>query len=156
MAMGYGLNVPDDVDLDDNLSIASNDDWYNPVSFYHRVDYGGPWDYKSRDKNYQKYQDFGNYHFGVMAAAAGFSEDTIVRMAGWAHQRHLENPQDRDGLADNIGLLKAAAGIGGKPPFGDDPRDQYWIKKGIDDYQRVHDVGRYADGPFVRIPQPEY
>lgn len=88
---------------------------------YHQVRNKGPWDYKQQGA---KYQNFGNFNYGATGIVAGIPEGILLRGAGWA--------QSRAGTADprwgywykNI-------------PYGDDPRDQYWIQQGID-YANQH------------------
>jgi hypothetical protein len=50
-----------------------------PEWFRSQVTDFGPWDYKRQDS---KYEDFGNFNYGATGAAFGFSEDTLLRMAG--------------------------------------------------------------------------
>ncbi|MFY1666189.1 hypothetical protein [Pseudomonas sp. Pseu.R1] len=38
--------------------------------FYEQVRNGGPWDFKQQGA---EYQDFGNFHYGAVGTAAGFS-----------------------------------------------------------------------------------
>jgi len=54
----------------------------SPQQFYNLVKNSGPWDYKQYGRDYQ---DFGNYNFGVAAAASGlFTLQTILQQAGRA------------------------------------------------------------------------
>jgi hypothetical protein len=39
----------------------------------------GPWDYKEPEN---EFKDFGNFNYGATGAAMGYSEDTLLRMAG--------------------------------------------------------------------------
>jgi RHS repeat-associated protein len=101
-----------------NANFAQN--IYNPQQFYDIVKNGGAWDYKQYDRSYQ---DFGNYNFGVTAAATGlFNLRTILQQAGRAQcEAHTSSPKwGRPDLG---------------PPYGDDPNDQYWITEGWNDYQ---------------------
>ena len=83
--------------------------------FYTQVRNRGPWDYKQISKEYEA---FGNFHYGAVGIAAGFSEEVLLRAAGLAQTR--------------AGTDKPEFGRWwGDAPFGDDPVDQYWIKKGI-------------------------
>ena len=97
--------------------------------FIAQVQNNGPWDYKQYGR---AYEDFGNFNYGATGAAAGFSDDTLLRAAGWA--------QTRGGNVDpNFGVptgpLRAYLGIGGVAPYGDDPRDQAMIAAGIKHYR---------------------
>lgn len=83
--------------------------------FYTQVRNRGPWDYK---KISREYEAFGNFHYGAVGTAAGFSEEVLLRAAGLAQSR--------------AGTDKPEFGRWwGEAPFGDDPVDQYWIKEGI-------------------------
>lgn len=89
--------------------------------FYQQVRNRGPWDYKQQDHNLA---NFGNFNYGASGFAAGIPEDTLYRGAGFAQGQ--------------AGTSKPQWGAWyGKPPYGDDPRDQFWIKQGID-YAKQH------------------
>lgn len=78
----------------------------------------GPWDYKQQGKEYGK---FGNFNYGATGLAAGFSEDILLRMAGYAQQQAGTSlPEWGDPLGD--------------APYGDDPADQQMIQSGFDYY----------------------
>lgn len=100
--------------------------------FYDQVRNKGPWDYKQLGS---EYEDFGNFNYGATGAAAGFSEATLLRAAGWAQVR---SGTSRPEWGTSVTLLEALLGIGGTPPYGDDPRDQFWISEGI----RYYDLHR--------------
>lgn len=91
-------------------------------AFYNSVRNGGPWDYKQWGS---QFQDFGNFNYGMTGAAAGFSDQVLLRAAGWAQQR--------------AGTSTSAWGgpLGG-PPYGDDPNDQQMIQDGINYYNCTH------------------
>ncbi len=55
--------------------------WLAPGGFYEKVRLGGDWDLKQWDSDLE---DFGNYHYGYVGRAAGFSQTVLLRMAGWA------------------------------------------------------------------------
>jgi hypothetical protein len=98
-----------------NISEASK---MSKKEFYDAVKSGGKWDYKTQGK---QYENFGNYNFGVVGRANGFSEDTLKRGAG-AYQVYS-------------GTSKPSWGWPwGDPPYGDDPNDQSWIGEGANDY----------------------
>ena len=76
---------------------------------------GGHWDFKSDDP---RYQDYGNWHYGVVGVALGFSDNMLLGAAGI-------NQIMKDGLSFGNGI-----------PFlwgnhGDHERDVRWIKRGI-------------------------
>jgi hypothetical protein len=86
--------------------------------FYDRVRNGSTWDYKQQGSNYE---DLGNFNFGATGRAVGFSENILLRGAGWA--------QGRAGTSDpSWGSWYKSA------PYGDDPADQVQIQRGIDYY----------------------
>ena len=86
----------------------------NPFWFYNQVHKYGPWDYKEMSR---QYEDFGNFNFGVTAAAFGFPYYIAQSEAGRA--------QAHDG---------APAAGQGIPywhwPYGDDPKDAKQIQAG--------------------------
>ena len=125
-------DIPPGVSIDKNIRQAERGRTEGEKWFYDQVRNHGPWDYKQRGR---QYQDFGNFNFGATGAAFGFSESTLLRMAGWAQVRaHTSNPA----WGEATNLLFAYLGFGGKPPYGDDPNDQYWIKQGILYYKQKH------------------
>lgn len=83
---------------------------------YSQVRNSGPCDYK---KGRPEYENFGNFHYGAVGTAAGFSKGTLLRAAGVA--LHL------------AGASEDTSWIGWfSPPYGDDEVDQYWISEGIE------------------------
>ncbi|WP_173634337.1 polymorphic toxin type 44 domain-containing protein [Paramixta manurensis] len=88
--------------------------------FYQQVRLHGPWDYKTRlGRQYE------NFHYGAVGGtAAGITEPVLLRVAGWAQSR------SGNGLAEDGNWY-------GLPPYGDDPKDQFWIKCGIDYAKRT-------------------
>jgi len=117
-------NVPPGISIPSNVEEAKN---MTPVQFYDAVKSRGEWDYKRLDR--EKYQDFGNYHYGVVGAANGWSTDVLLRAAG-AYQIYSRTSTDKWGRP------------WGSSPYGDDPNDQKWILEGIKDYK----AGRYGKG----------
>lgn len=85
---------------------------------------GGDWDFKDKYRNEGDFEAFGNWHYGVVGAAA-FSSQTFVQFgAGMAQM-----------LIDFIRFLdskpRIGEGIPGLPPtFGDQLSDQDYIKRG--------------------------
>ena len=125
---------------------------WNPLSFYKDVKTGGKWDLKN-DKNSifglgndgkttflfqgksMESQDIGNHHFGVVGEAYGlFSKTFMLQQAG--------DYQIKSRTSDPAWIMHAPTQVnsfygttsGGEmlPPYGDDPRDQSWIKSGFD------------------------
>lgn len=101
--------------------------WYGQrlQDFYIAVRNNGTMDYKQVDR---RYQEFGNFNYGVVGTAAGFGDAVLLRAAGFAQYRAgTSEPQ----FGTPLGL----------PPYGDDPEDQRWIRRGIDFYH----FGYYED-----------
>lgn len=87
--------------------------------FHARVRSGGPYDYKQHDSGFE---NFGNYNYGAMGAAAGIPEQVLLRAAGRnQEQNSAYNPNDGHWYNGS--------------PYGDDPRDQAMIRRGISDYK---------------------
>ena len=94
--------------------------------FKHQVQSHGPWDYKWQGNLFHaEWEDFGNFHYGAVGIAAGFTPDQLLRMAGYVQ----EDPKTAEGK--NPGLVGSYLGIGGKEPYGDDRQGQDVIKQGI-------------------------
>ena len=89
----------------------------SPLEYYNSVRGHGKWDFKQLDP---KYQDFGNWAYGVSAYAVSrgvIPLGVFLRFAGWANQR--ADPEKR---ASMPGRWYSAA------PYGDDEKDQMWIQ----------------------------
>ncbi|MCC5463786.1 polymorphic toxin type 44 domain-containing protein [Pelosinus baikalensis] len=96
--------------------------------FYDSVKNGARWDFKQLGS---EYQEFGNYHYGVIGNALEIPEQVLLRAAGWAQYR--------------AGTSELGWGtFFGCEPYGDDPEDQEWIKRGIRD-------GIYFDNSFFKL-----
>ena len=120
--------VPEGVDaerlLQENLRISPTLD---PVEFFNRVkpsrgrdkeNVGANWDYKYvyQPSDTTQYLDFGNFHFGVVAAAYGIPIYVAANGAGLV--QWIEGSTPRGGLL----VLEA--------PFLDDPRDYNMLLQG--------------------------
>ena len=142
--------------LEQNIALGTG--MWSPWNFRDFVTSGGIWDYKIRynqagrrntiwgyvnigtqektNFSFQgqtmEAQDIGNHHFGVVGKACGlFPENTLLVEAGraqmtdktskpeWQKYNIVHTPQ-----GDVQGIML--------PPYGDDPRDQYWIQAGFD------------------------
>jgi RHS repeat-associated protein len=127
-------DIPPNVDIPANVQEASN---MNVMEFYNAVRNGGKWDFKQLDP---KYQDYGNYHYGMMARAHGMSETMACRGAGWAQeQAGTSDPSWGDWTDMSSGSS-----------YGDDPNDQKWIKEGMQDYNSQYfypNIPSFNDGP---------
>ena len=130
---GFPFLVPQGVSLAANIAKAELISYLSYterlVWFYSMTRNKGPWDYKQLGR---QYEIFGNFNFGATGVAAGISEATLLRGAGWAQTR-AGTTQSGWGTATNQGGV--FFGIGGTAPFGDDPADQYWISAGANYYE---------------------
>lgn len=89
--------------------------------FYKMVKNRAPWDYKQYNR---AWANFGNFDYGATGTAAGIPAEILLMGGGFAQSR--------------AGTSKAEWGHWyEKSPYGDDPKDQYWIKQGID-YAKQH------------------
>ena len=120
--------------------------YLDPVTVYSLVRNNGPHDLKNNkqtiyglandsktllyfDGALMSAQDVGNHHFGVAIAANIFiGQNFALRMAGVA--------QIKAGTSDSKWIV-GKWGLPVFPPFGDDPIDQYWIKKGFSYYKNT-------------------
>lgn len=103
--------------------------------FYDRVKAGGVWDFKLRDQESiragrrSKYEEFGNFAFGMTGAAFGFTEGALLRGAGLAQQA---DPTSRSvGEGTPVGGWSEIFGDGGTYPFGDERSDAEAIQRGV-------------------------
>lgn len=116
--------APPGVSLEDNMRMAYTQrnnfnrggDAFLFSWFYSQVRNRGPWDYKQRGRHYA---NFGNFHYGAVGRAAGFSLGILLRAAGVAQV--LAGTSEEESW---LGLLS--------PPYGDDEVDQYWISEGFE------------------------
>ena len=140
--------------IDSNFNIAKT--ITNPFTFKKMVQKYGVWDYKYRQghllgkvhidglneftlfkffEQRMRSTDFGNFHFGIMALSTfiPWTEEFILEQAGQA--------QIRDGTSRQEWQTYSIEVIGGEnisvlqPPYGDDPIDQLWIKRGFAFYK---------------------
>jgi RHS repeat-associated protein len=130
-------HAPNRAKIDRNIQEAENHAGDNVVSkytwFYQTVKSGGRWDYKLDSPRKGEYERFGNFNYGATGYEAGISEDVLLRAAGAAQIKDGTSNwnfvnADEMYLYDYSGWGMPTDG----PPYGDDPRDQFWIKKGIE------------------------
>lgn len=98
--------------------------------FAEKVKTGGDWDYKQQGRAYEA---FGNYNYGAVGSAIGYTSGILQRAAGavqnWTDLQRVMNNRPRMGNGF----------FWGGPPFGDDPKDQAVIQNGMDyAYERYH------------------
>jgi len=90
---------------------------FDHIWFYNQVKTGGPWDFKNLPgNNPADWVDFGNYHFGIVGRAAGYTRTTLLAGAG-AYQI-------KSGTSDWDYF----------DSYFDDPRDTRMIRLGMDQY----------------------
>nr|WP_239987120.1 polymorphic toxin type 44 domain-containing protein [Flavobacterium tibetense] len=134
---------------------------WNPFTFKENVTDFGKWDLKNNkntifglgndgktqfsfEGNLMASQDIGNHHFGAVALAYGlFSERFILQQAG-------HNQIDKGGSKPEWQIYKTETVPTFTksdrliwtekrtmlPPYGDDPRDQKWIKAGFNYFKK--------------------
>jgi hypothetical protein len=114
---------PPGINVDIHMKLASDQWELHPdyaafmIWFYYKVRNGGPWDFKQIDG---KYENFGNFHYGAVGTAGGLPEELLLRAAGYAQKRAKTQSKTEDWSEWH-----------GVSPYGDDPRDQPWILKGM-------------------------
>lgn len=84
--------APSGVDLNANIRLGhmfalAQGLLYRETLFANAVWDGGPMDYKYAASDRTVYEAFGNFNYGAVGRAAGFSADVLNRMAGWAAAR---------------------------------------------------------------------
>jgi hypothetical protein len=95
----------------------------------------GPWDFKQQGR---QYQEFGNYHYGLVGSAAGFPDELLLRAAGWAPMRAGTSADTWQSAPFLDQLQPFMPWPWGRPPYGDDPMDQLLIRMGSSDYARMY------------------
>ena len=127
--------APPGADIDWNILRARASQ--SIVWFLERVAPEGEMDYKVIDN--KKYENFGNFNYGAVATAFGFSQEAALRGAGLV-QTAVDAWRKRNN-SDYIHAaaygLKHAADFLGDPPYGDQEKDQEMIKQGIRYYHEV-------------------
>lgn len=83
---------------------------------------------KPGDEILNPYEDFGNWHYGFMGSAAGIPSEILLRAAGAVQKYKTKTSRPN----------WSHPWPGGKPPFGDDPRDQKMVMEGIKDFYELH------------------
>ena len=117
---GYRICYPPDVNIVSNILEAKSR--LSPFWFRNQVKNKGPWDFKQRAR---RYENFGNFHYGVVGRAFGFSERTLLREAGRAQQAAGTSQTTWGDPGWRLNPW------GGNGSFGDDPEDQKMIKEGV-------------------------
>jgi hypothetical protein len=116
--------------LAENLKTASS--IVSPFTFKNLVKTGGDWDIKNNQHSifslpntvfnfaYEKMenQDVGNFHFGAVGAKQWWASPYLLKRGAGIYQE----------LSGTSKPEWQSSGF----PYGDDPRDQYFIRKGLD------------------------
>ena len=147
---------PDRVSLWDNcceaLKRQFSGDFFgamNALWFKRQVEDNGPWDFK---RNSPLYEEFGNYHFGFVAACANFSLYFALVQAGknqignrrsdpkWQPRR----PRRPRSASSSLAVFAELTPL--MWPYGDDPRDARWIEHGyLDALASMAAIKQYCD-----------
>lgn len=101
--------------------------------FYGQVAYGKPWDFKSPGPDrmsHPEYEEFGNWHYGYVGAASGYSLRALQEEAGYAQVNESVSRPEWGSPGKGVPTYR----IGGVAPYGDDPRDQEQIRQGYEAY----------------------
>ena len=134
---------------------------WSPYTFRKKVSDNDDWDLKNKketiwgfandnktvflfDGNRMESQDIGNHHFGVVAKAYGlFTEYIILSQAG---KNQISKGNSKPEWQKYIVVNSTRFSPSGVPytmpvramiaPYGDDPRDQMWIKEGFNYWYR--------------------
>ena len=127
-----------------------------PFAFNTLVRDKGNWDYKQREDTLYglvnlKYenntlfkfkgidmqaQDIGNHHFGFVGKASGlFTETFMLEQAGYAQMKSGTSKKEWEKYRETIDIQTGYPTRELLPPYGDDPRDQGWIKAGFEYYK---------------------
>lgn len=91
------------------------------------------------------YEDAGNFNYGVLGRALGISREVLLRAAGFASIKSSPT-------GSNIEAIEA---FFGSAPYGDDPKDQEMIEKGID-YFDNHLSKTYPDTVSYKENIPDF
>lgn len=124
---------------------------YSPFTFKSLVQANGEWDFKVNYKTIyglgndgktqfqfqgkkMEAQDIGNHHFGAVANAYGFGQEFALKQAGVAQMGSGTSRKEWQNYGPQQIVGSTPAGpIYSRPilpPYGDDPRDQSYIKQG--------------------------
>ena len=127
---------PPGVDIDRNIMRAQAS--FSVLWFVNKVRPKGEMDYKYT-YNDIKYEDFGNFNFGAVAAAFGFLEGAALRGAGLVQVLvDSERILKKESLSGAISYgVNHGFDFLGPSPYGDQVKDQDMIKRGYRYYHWV-------------------
>lgn len=95
--LNFGGNIPDGFDIGNSIKMAeeirNNSKCKKEIliRFKELVDYGSSWDLKAQAGDYQKYQNFGNFHYGFIGTVLGLDASTLLSGAGGAQKANYNN-----------------------------------------------------------------
>lgn len=140
--------------LDENAAEAEG---MGLIEYHNKVKNGAEWDYKNRtnsifglvnrlggntnfvfEGNKMEAQDVGNHHYGVVGRAAGFEERFLLEQAGLAQIiGGTSSPEWQNYRWTTVpGSGVSMPSVVPRPPYGDDPRDQRFIRSGFNYFNR--------------------
>jgi hypothetical protein len=140
--------APPGVDIDWNIRralVSVSNAW-----FIERLAPGGEMDYKLLGRQ-GIYEDFGNFNYGAVALAFGFSENAALRAAGLI-QIIVDTTKKlgRDDIAGAASYgLHHSMDFLGQPPYGDQKKDQEMIKNGFRYFREVF-IKKTSVGEMLR------
>ena len=131
---------------------------WSPFRFRNLVKTNGEWDLKNNKKTIygiandgntrfefqgkmMEAQDIGNHHFGVVVEAYGlFPEEFALKQAGEYQIKSGTSKPEWQRYAESV-VISPTTGTsfyqrGMLSPYGDDPRDQKWIREGFEYYKK--------------------
>jgi hypothetical protein len=132
--------VPPGVDIYSNAETAR---WMNPMSFYQSVRAGGIWNFKSgRTSSASDYravwEPYGNFHFGFVGRAGGYSSYWLHAGAGYVSENHSEAAGRKVGFKVSQGIPSSLGPSvsfdPGEAPFYDSWFDYRLVGAGIQFY----------------------
>lgn len=125
------LIIPPNADLEEIIREAQEHrlnllwfyDQFESYDYHSQI--AGAWNFKhlSYSPKTPQYENFGNFVYGIAGKAAGIPEQVLLRVAG--HEQ--SNPDPTWGHSFSL-----------SPPFGDDPKDDRWVKAGFDFFEKQH------------------
>jgi len=142
--------------LDKNMKTAES--IWSPWTFKNLVKNHGDWDYKNNNGHIiglgndgkttftfegktMESQDFGNHHYGAVGRAYGLPSTTLLIQAGKAQIAAGTSLPQWQRYSTSISINPYGGSITSRyilPPYGDDPRDQKWIKSGFNYYDKKY------------------
>lgn len=127
LSVKLGLEIPRDAPSVDLMKTMNTAETMGALNWVLAVKENGVWDYK---KDNPQFAHFAQWNYGFTAAGVGWSLNIALRLAGF-YQWHpwLTDPKE------SMFAEGSPFDLPGKTSFyGDNPMDQYWIKKGYEAY----------------------